>query len=151
MRNLTRLEASLSVSLVLFALNSVRAAAPASNSDVPTPEMIGEGIISTSDDELGGGLAPDGRTFVFEKSAAPHYLYILCESLFTNGTWSKPGFCRSQAGTATRIRSWRRTATRSCLLRIGLYEGTTCTAGRSGEPLDHNIADGRSRASSPER
>jgi hypothetical protein len=52
--------------------------------------MIGEGIISTEDDELGGGVTPDGKTLIFEKSAAPHYLYILCESHFVNGAWSKP-------------------------------------------------------------
>jgi Tol biopolymer transport system component len=57
---------------------------------IPAPEMIGEGIISTEDDELGGGVTPDGKTLIFEKSAAPHYLYIMCESHFVNGLWSKP-------------------------------------------------------------
>jgi WD40-like Beta Propeller Repeat len=57
---------------------------------IPAPEMIGEGIISTDDDELGGGVTPDGKTLIFEKSAAPHYLYIMCESHLVNGAWSKP-------------------------------------------------------------
>jgi hypothetical protein len=57
---------------------------------IPEAEMIGEGIISTPDDELGGSLSPDGQTFYFEKSAAPHYLYILCESHLVNGKWSAP-------------------------------------------------------------
>jgi len=58
--------------------------------EVPSPEVIGEGIISTDEDELGGGVMPDGQTLIFEKSAAPHYLYIMCESHLVNGVWSKP-------------------------------------------------------------
>jgi hypothetical protein len=57
---------------------------------MPAAEMIGAGVISTDDDELGGGIAPDGKTLIFEKSAAPHYLYILCESHLADGKWGKP-------------------------------------------------------------
>jgi WD40-like Beta Propeller Repeat len=66
--------------------------AQAKNADdaIPAPEMIGEGVISTDEDELGGGVSPDGQTLIFEKSAAPHYLYIMCESHLVNGAWSKP-------------------------------------------------------------
>ena len=53
--------------------------------------MVGEGIISTDGDELGGGVTPDGKTLIFEKSAAPHYLYIMCESHLVNGKWSASG------------------------------------------------------------
>lgn len=56
----------------------------------PTPEMIGEGVISTSDDELGATMTADGETLYFERSAAPHYLYILYESHLVNGKWSEP-------------------------------------------------------------
>jgi Tol biopolymer transport system component len=65
--------------------------AQAKNADdaIPAPEMIGEGIISTDEDELGGGVTTDGKTLIFEKSAAPHYLYIMCESHLVNGAWSK--------------------------------------------------------------
>jgi len=35
----------------------------------PAPEMIGEGVISTPDDELGGNLTADGKTLYFEKRA----------------------------------------------------------------------------------
>ncbi len=65
-------------------------AQPESAGDLAGPEMIGEGIVSTADDELGGGPSPDAQTLYFEKSAAPHYLYILCESHLLNGQWSKP-------------------------------------------------------------
>jgi hypothetical protein len=57
---------------------------------IPAPEMIGEGIISTDDDELGGGVTSDGRTLIFEKSAVPHYLYIMCESHLVDGKWGRP-------------------------------------------------------------
>jgi Tol biopolymer transport system component len=57
---------------------------------IPAPEIVGEGIISTDGDELGGGVTPDGQTLIFEKSAAPHYLYIMCESRLVNGKWSRP-------------------------------------------------------------
>lgn len=52
--------------------------------------MIGEGVISTPDDELGANITPDGQTLYFEKSAAPHYLYILYESHLVAGRWSTP-------------------------------------------------------------
>jgi Tol biopolymer transport system component len=54
------------------------------------PEMIGEGVISTPDDEFGGTLAPDGKTLYFDKTVPAHYLYVLCESQLVNGKWSKP-------------------------------------------------------------
>src|SRR5215472_699603 len=56
----------------------------------PQAEMIGEGVISTPDDELGGTITADGQTLYFEKSAAPHYLYILYESHIVVGRWSTP-------------------------------------------------------------
>lgn len=54
------------------------------------PEMIGEGVISTPDDEFGGTLSPDGKTLYFDKTVPAHYLYVLCESRLVNGKWSQP-------------------------------------------------------------
>jgi hypothetical protein len=54
------------------------------------PEMIGEGVISTPDDEFGGTPAPDGKTLYFDKTVPAHYLYILCESHLVEGKWGKP-------------------------------------------------------------
>jgi hypothetical protein len=71
---------------LLSTLTSLRAA----ESSSPTPELIGEGVISTSDDELGGTITADGRTLYFEKSAPPHYLYVLYESRLVNGKWTTP-------------------------------------------------------------
>jgi len=58
--------------------------------NVPVPEIIGKGIISTLDDELGGTIAADGKTIYFEKSAPPHYLYILYQAQLVGDTWSTP-------------------------------------------------------------
>lgn len=52
--------------------------------------MIGEGVISTPDDEFGGNLSPDGKTLYFDKTVPAHYLYVLCESRLVNGKWSNP-------------------------------------------------------------
>jgi hypothetical protein len=74
-----------------FSNSSLAQALPKSQDDgIPEAEMVGEGIISTPDDELGGGITADGKTLIFEKSAAPHYLYILCESHLVNGKWTAP-------------------------------------------------------------
>ena len=54
------------------------------------PEMIGEGVISTPDDEFGGTLSPDGQTLYFDKTVPAHYLYILCQSKLVHGKWSEP-------------------------------------------------------------
>jgi hypothetical protein len=56
----------------------------------PRVEMIGEGVISTSDDEFGATITADGKTLYFNKSVPPHYLYILYESDFIEGKWQKP-------------------------------------------------------------
>lgn len=53
-------------------------------------EMIGQGVISTEDDELAGTITADGKTLYFQKSAPPHYLYILYESHLVDGAWQKP-------------------------------------------------------------
>jgi len=70
-------------------LPKLAAAEEKENSPV-VPEMIGEGVISTPDDEFGGDLALDGKTLYFDKTVPAHYLYVLCESRFVDGKWSKP-------------------------------------------------------------
>jgi len=64
--------------------------AGATDADAPVPELIGEGVISTPDDELGGSTSADGQTLYFEKSAPPHYLYVMLESHLVNGRWGQP-------------------------------------------------------------
>ena len=79
--------------LLIFAAGLIRLeaakVAPVPN-DAPKPEIIGEGAISTPDDEFGGSLSPDGTTIYFDVTVPPHYLYVLCESHLVNGQWQKP-------------------------------------------------------------
>jgi hypothetical protein len=49
------------------------------------PAILGEGIISTSQDEFGGSLSPDGKTIYFDRSVPPHYLYTMWESHLIGG------------------------------------------------------------------
>lgn len=56
----------------------------------PNPEMIGEGVISTPDDEFGGSLTPDGKTIYYDITVPAHYLYVMCESHLVDGKWQKP-------------------------------------------------------------
>jgi hypothetical protein len=85
-----RLVASILLCLILALLCRAARSAASQDADASVPEMIGEGIISTPDDELGATITADGQTIYFEKSAAPHYLYILYESHLINGQWSVP-------------------------------------------------------------
>lgn len=62
----------------------------AQDANVPEPEMIGEGVISTPDDEFGGAISPDGADIYFDKTVPPHYLYIICASHFSAGKWMRP-------------------------------------------------------------
>jgi WD40-like Beta Propeller Repeat len=91
MRRLAILFVTLAV-VVSIALmkNQWRARAENTTAEIGDPEIVGAGVISTDDDELGGGVTPDGKTLIFEKSAAPHYLYIMCESHLVDGKWSRP-------------------------------------------------------------
>lgn len=53
-------------------------------------ELIGEGVISTPDDEFGGSISPDGTAMYFDKTVPPHYLYTLCVSHLLKGAWTTP-------------------------------------------------------------
>jgi len=54
------------------------------------PAIVGEGIISTAQDEFGGSLSPDGKTLYFDRSVPPHYLYTMWESHLVGNQWSAP-------------------------------------------------------------
>ena len=54
------------------------------------PELVGEGTVSTSDDEFGGSLSPDGTAMFYDITVPPHYLYVMCESRFKEGKWQTP-------------------------------------------------------------
>lgn len=54
------------------------------------PAMVGEGIISTAQDEFGGSFSPDGKTIYFDRSVPPHYFYTMWESHRVGDRWSSP-------------------------------------------------------------
>jgi len=58
--------------------------------DPRAAEILGEGIISTSQDEFGGSLTPDGKTIYFDRSVPPHYLYTMWESHLVGDKWQAP-------------------------------------------------------------
>ena len=54
------------------------------------PQLFGDGVISTSDDEFGGSFTPDGDTVYFSKSAPHSYRYAMMESHRVRGRWTTP-------------------------------------------------------------
>jgi Tol biopolymer transport system component len=82
------------VALLLLAAGALgaigSAGAPTAPPAASFPELVGEGVISTPDDELGATTSPDGKTLYFERSVPPHYLYVLYESHLVNGEWGPP-------------------------------------------------------------
>src|SRR5437870_8890600 len=54
------------------------------------PRIVGEGIISTPQDEVGGSLSPDGKTIYFDRSVPAHYLYTMWESHLVGDKWQAP-------------------------------------------------------------
>lgn len=77
------------MTVVLFVMHPVVGFVRA-DSDSVEPEIIGEGVISTADDEFGGSLSPDGNTIYYDITVPAHYLYVMCESHFVDGKWQKP-------------------------------------------------------------
>ena len=63
---------------------------PAGDPPGPDPRIVGEGVISTSDDEFGGTFSPDGRTMLFNRSIPRSQFYVICESRWENGRWGSP-------------------------------------------------------------
>jgi Tol biopolymer transport system component len=54
------------------------------------PAIVGEGVISTPQDEFGGSLSPNGKTIYFDRSVPPHYLYTMWKAHFDGDKWSAP-------------------------------------------------------------
>lgn len=52
-----------------------------------TPEMIGEGVISTSQDEFGAMPDKDWTVMYFDRSIPAHYHYVMYVSRFEKGKW----------------------------------------------------------------
>jgi hypothetical protein len=88
-KGLTRLFPSVVVlvfgSTLLFAQATSNGSPQASQ-----PQLVGEGIISTPNDEFGGALSSDGTTLYYDVTVPVHYLYVLCESHLVKGKWQRP-------------------------------------------------------------
>ncbi|HEY2391188.1 MAG TPA: hypothetical protein VGK22_08430 [Candidatus Angelobacter sp.] len=79
--------------LVVMAILFTRmaAAVPVPNPDaIVTPEMIGEGVISTSQDEFGAMPDKDWIVMYFDRSIPAHYHYVMYVSRFEKGKWRTP-------------------------------------------------------------
>lgn len=72
---------------MLAAMTGARVSPPPFLSE---PEMVGPGVISTSDDEYAGSLTPDGKTIYYNKSVPAHNQYTVVVSHLVRGKWSTP-------------------------------------------------------------
>jgi Tol biopolymer transport system component len=57
---------------------------------LPTPALFAEGSITTPDDEMDAGFAPDGRTIYFTKDHMGQRLGLIVVSRFERGHWTEP-------------------------------------------------------------
>lgn len=76
--------------LVLLSSHFVSAAPRPKPEAAPTPELIGEGVISTSQDEFGAMPDKDWTVMYFDRSIPAHYHYVMYLSRFENGKWTTP-------------------------------------------------------------
>ena len=81
-----------SVVLILLLFGSYAAlAAPRTPGDPALKvELIGEGTVSTDQDEFGAMPDKDWTTLYFNRSVPAHYHYVMYLSHFKNGAWSVP-------------------------------------------------------------
>jgi Tol biopolymer transport system component len=57
------------------------------------PKLVGEGVISTADDETGFAITPDGKTAFFGKrspATASPTVDVICVTHFRDGRWGEP-------------------------------------------------------------
>ena len=88
---MTRLRHSSVVLILLILAQHAGHAAPRTPGDPSLKvELLGEGTISTDQDEFGAMPDKDWTTLYFNRSIAPHYHYVMYFSLFKNGSWSVP-------------------------------------------------------------
>jgi hypothetical protein len=83
----TRLTCVLLVVIFLSSCPGWSASRPKSDT-APKPEIIGEGVISTSQDEFGAMPDKDWTVMYFDRSIPAHYHYVMYLSRFEKGKWS---------------------------------------------------------------
>ena len=62
----------------------------ASEHPMPAPRLFAEGVLSTPDDEMDAGFAPDGKTVYFTKDHIGQRLGVIVASHFDGRAWSPP-------------------------------------------------------------
>jgi hypothetical protein len=80
----------LALILVVLAQNGALAALRAPGDLSLGLELIGEGTVSTDQDEFGAMSDKDWTTLYFNRSIPTHYHYVMYVSHFQNGSWSVP-------------------------------------------------------------
>jgi len=81
---------SVALILLVFAPHATLAAPRTPGDPALKLELIGEGTISTNQDEFGAMPDKDWTTLYFNRSVPAHYHYVMYLSQFKNGTWSVP-------------------------------------------------------------
>ena len=75
--------------LAFLAVPALALACVASSQQL-TPQLFGEGVISTPDYELNAAVLPDGKTVYFTKSTANMGFWTIVSSRLVNGRWTEP-------------------------------------------------------------
>jgi hypothetical protein len=119
------------LSLGLLSLQSAKESS--AQNGAQQPELIGEGTVSTPDDELAGNITADGTTLYFEESAPPHYLYILYESQLVKGKWQKPTVLPFSGQYKTQTLSFHRTIKHSSSRRTVPWRASTAITSTFGQ------------------
>src|SRR5579859_4483586 len=73
--------------LALFSGNAVFAVPLPKPEAAIEPEMVGEGVISSSQDEFGAMPDKDWTVMYFDRSIPAHYHYVMYLSRFEKGKW----------------------------------------------------------------
>jgi hypothetical protein len=81
---------SVALLLFLFAGHAALAAPRTAGDPNVKLELIGEGAVSSDQDEFGAMPDKDWTTLYFNRSIPAHYHYVMYVSHFVNGTWSVP-------------------------------------------------------------
>jgi WD40-like Beta Propeller Repeat len=76
--------------LLVFAPHAALAAPRTPGDPGVKLELVGEGTVSTDQDEFGAMPDKDWTTLYFNRSIPAHYHYVMYVSQFKNGTWSVP-------------------------------------------------------------
>jgi hypothetical protein len=84
------LHSSVALILLVFAPHAVLAAPRSPGDSALKLELIGEGTVSTDQDEFGAMPDKEWTTLYFNRSVPAHYHYVMYLSHFKNGSWSVP-------------------------------------------------------------